>query len=140
MEIPVLDTKTEIKTTEQDETKFGKFRELPVPDTFPKDGSCYAAELLRVVQVLDGEWGTPLGYHMEFEHKDYWACEWQEEWGGHLANLAWKLANDYSEGGYDDNPPESFAKICAAFVKAVTTLDTKQLEQAMQASKAEDAR
>ena len=124
---------------EQDETPYGKFRELPAPDTFPKDGSCYAAELMRVVQVLDGKAGTPLGYHIELEHTDFWPDAWQDEWGGHLANLAWKIANDYSEGGFYGHPPKSFAKICASFVQTVSALNPQQLEQAMQPSKAEAA-
>jgi hypothetical protein len=109
---------------EQAETIYPKFRELPLPDTFPKDGSCAADELMRVVEVLQGN--ARVGYHIELQEQSDWPDGWQLYWGDILAQIAWKI-REYVEDGEDKL--ESFDQICAAFIRTARQLKQKELKR-----------
>jgi hypothetical protein len=87
-----MDTITKTKTQSQEtESKYSKFHELPLPDTIPKDGSCATSELMRVVEIMEGPEGTPIGYHVELED----VLDYAENWGNQLAEIARTIARDY---------------------------------------------
>jgi hypothetical protein len=98
---------------EQADTEYGEFHELPLPDTFPKDGSCAAEELMRVVTVLDGKEEAPLGLHIELQERGLWPDEWEKYWGENLAEVAWTIAYEYDDVGQS----QRFDEICAAFLR-----------------------
>lgn len=114
-------------STEQTETKYGEFRELPVPDTFPKDGSCAAVEQMRVVQVFEGD-EAKLGYHIELSDSACWPDDLEAYWGEHFAEVAWAISHNYSEV-----PLDTFDKIRVAFLRRVRKLKREARKHADQA-------